>query len=162
MNHQFLAEEAESHCQKNTDQNRLSGWRRRVVASGLAIFASIVALIYSAVADQPILTIVPLGTNTFSIGITNGLSSSKYTLYWTPVLGDLENYPWEVLGIGGIGQTNFIVDGGDYPFGFFRVMVGEDSDGDSVPDWQDAQPYNSSVGVLSLTIDSPLNGASLN
>jgi len=33
-----------------------------------------------------------------------------------------------------------------------------DSDGDGVPDWMDANPYDPTVGALTITIDSPSNG----
>ena len=36
-----------------------------------------------------------------------------------------------------------------------------DRDGDGVQNWLDAQPDNPAVGVLSITIDSPTNGASI-
>jgi hypothetical protein len=33
-----------------------------------------------------------------------------------------------------------------------------DSDGDGVPNWEDADPNNPNVGILTITIDSPANG----
>jgi hypothetical protein len=36
-----------------------------------------------------------------------------------------------------------------------------DSDGDGVPDWVDANPNDPTVGILTITIDSPTNGTSL-
>ncbi len=86
---------------------------------------------------------------------------TNYTLFWTPVLAD-PDYPWEVLSVSSVGQTNFTVDAGELPTGFFQVLVGADSDADGVPDWQDADPYNSAVGVLTITIDSPINGSVFN
>ena len=136
-------------------------WKGRVASVGAAFVASVGILIYTALADAPVLTIAPLGTNQFLISITNGVATTNYTLFWTPALAD-QNYPWTVLGIGSTGQTNFTVDGGEWPIGFFRMLVGADQDGDGSPEWQDAQPLNPSVGILSVTIDSPLNGTSLN
>ena len=131
--------------------------RTKAVMGGLVVSLGI--LIYTAMAvDQPVLTIAPLGTNQFSIVITNGASTTNYTLLWTPALDDA-NYPWVVLGAGGVGQTNFTVDGGVWPLGFFEVLVGGDSDLDGVPEWIDGQPSNPNVGALTVTIDSPLNGA---
>jgi len=108
-------------------------------------------------AQQPVLRIESLGTNQFNIVITNGVTTTNYTLFWTPSLAD-ENYPWKVIGIGTIGQTNFIVNGDPWPVGFFRMLIGKDQDGDGWPEWQDAQPLNPNVGILSITIDSPTNG----
>jgi hypothetical protein len=120
----------------------------------------VTALNVFAIAPQPVLTIAPLGSNQFSISITNGVSTN-YTLFWTPVLAD-ENYPWQFLGVFDIGQSNLTVNAGDWPSGFFRALVGIDSDSDGIPDWMDAAPLDPNVGILSLTINSPTNGATLN
>lgn len=108
-------------------------------------------------AQQPVLEISNLGSNQFSILITNGVSTTNYTLYWTPALEN-ENYPWLVLGTNATGGTNFTVDVGEWDSGFFKVLLGNDADGDMVPEWLDAQPSNPNVGILSVTIDSPTNG----
>lgn len=134
-----------------------------VVASVFGALAVILATALNVFADvpQPVLTIAPLGSNYFSVDITNGVSTTNYTLFWTPAL---ENplYPWQVLTNGGVGETNFTVDGGEWPGLFFRAMIGSDADGDGVPEWQDAQPLNPNVGVLSITIDSPISGFNFN
>src|SRR6267154_939052 len=88
----------------------------------------------------PALSISSLGSNQFSIVITNAVTNVNYVLYSTPVLGDAENYPWILLSIGDLGQSNWIVDGGELPFSFFRVVTGNDFDGDGVVNWQDADP----------------------
>lgn len=118
------------------------------IAAGLALWAN---------AQQPVLKITNLGANNFAITITNGLPSTNYTLFWTPAL---ENpaYPWEVITVSDIGQTNFWLDMGEWQAAWFRVLVGSDQDGDGSPEWQDAQPLNPAVGILSITIDSPTNG----
>lgn len=121
----------------------------------LAVALSIIAML--AQAQQPVLKISNLGSNQFSVLITNGISTTNYTLFWTPALAD-QNYPWVVLGIGNVGETNFTVDGAQWDSGFFKVLLGTDFDGDGSPEWQDAQPGNSAVGILSVTIDSPTNG----
>ncbi len=136
----------------------VNGWVVRTVPIGIALVAGAWGLIYSALAaPQPVLTIAPLGSNQFNIVITNGVSTTNYTLFWTPVLND-EIYPWQVLGTNAVGATNFTVDGGEWPIGFFKVLIGIDQDGDGVPEWMDAQPLNPNVGILSITIDSPTNG----
>ncbi len=127
------------------------------------MMAVLVIVVYSAFADtpQPVLRITALGSNQFSVLITNGVATTNYTLFWTPAL---ENpvYPWQVLGIGVTGETNFNVDANVYPLGFFRAMIGDDFDGDGVPEWKDGQPFNSNVGLLDITIDSPANGSTFN
>ena len=136
----------------------INGWAIRTVAMGIALVAGAWVLIYSALAvPQPVLTIAPLGSNQFNIVITNGVSTTNYTLFWTPALND-ESYPWQVWGTNAVGATNFTVNGGDWPIGFFKVLIGIDQDGDGVPEWMDAQPLNPNVGILSVTIDNPTNG----
>jgi len=134
-------------------------WRGRAAAVSVALAASLGVLIYSALADvpQPVLRIEPLGTNQFNIIITNGVTTTNYTLFWTPVLADT-NYLWVVLWGGEVGETNFPVNGGEWPVGYFKVMIGHDLDGDAVPVWQDANDNSASIGALSVTIDSPTNG----
>jgi len=135
--------------------------RRRAVAIAVPLIASVGVWIYSSLADSPVLTIAPLGSNQFNIVITNPVTTTNYTLYWTRALAN-SNYPWQVLGVGDVGQTNFPVDGGEWSSLYFRVLLGIDFDGDGVPEWQDAQPANSNVGILSITIDSPTNGYNFN
>ena len=129
-----------------------------VLGIGLAV-----VIARNALADvpQPVLTIAPLGSNQFSITITNGVSTTNYTLFWTPFLAD-ENYPWEVLGVGDTGETNFMIDAGGWASGFFRVLVGADRDGDGWPDWQDADPLDPNVGQLQVIIYSPAHGSTIN
>lgn len=127
----------------------------------LGIIASIAAgIVLLANAQQPVLKISDLGTNVFDIAITNAVSATNYTLFWTPALQD-PNYPWNVVAVGSIGQSNFMMDVSGWNAGFFKVLLGSDEDGDGVPSWLDAQPLNPSVGVLTITIDSPVNGALL-
>jgi hypothetical protein len=103
------------------------------------------------------LTIANLGTNQYSITITNGISTANYELYWTPVLAS-PIYPFSLAIIGTEGQTNFMVNMGTYQTGFFEVISGTDWDGDGVPNWQDANPSDPSIGILTVVIDSPTNG----
>lgn len=105
----------------------------------------------------PTLTITPLGTNIFSITITNNIGSTDYDLQWTPVLAN-SDYPWTWAAIGIPGQTNYLVNGGDYQTGFFRTIL----DTNSVPLWEAADPNNPALGPLTIYIDSPANGSTLN
>ena len=56
------------------------------------------------------------------------------------------------------GQTNFLVNGGGYQTGFFRTIL----DTNSVPLWEAADPNNPALGPLTIYIDSPANGSTLN
>jgi hypothetical protein len=123
----------------------------------LGIAVSIIAMLANG--QQPVLKISDVGGSQFFIEITNAVNTN-YTLYWTPTLAN-PNYPWVVLTNTEVGGSNFLVDAGGWDAGWFRVMIGTDFDGDGVPEWQDAQPGNPSVGILSVTIDSPINGTVL-
>jgi hypothetical protein len=156
MNSEMKIKKAKGVATKRIVVANLINWWSRALALGLVLIA-LVGLIYSALATAPVLTIAPLGSNQFNIVITNAVTTTNYTLFWTPVLSD-QNYPWQVLGTNAVGETNFIVDGGTWQSLFFKVLLGSDSDGDGVLQWQDAQPDNPNVGILSVTIDSPTNG----
>jgi hypothetical protein len=106
----------------------------------------------------PVLTVAPSGTNQLNITITNGINLTRYEIWTTPVLGDVANYPWTVAAVGNTNQTNFTVDIGPYYTGFYRAVI----DTNAVPLWKAADPNNPSAGVLSVWIDSPANGTTLN
>jgi len=103
----------------------------------------------------PVLTIAPLGTNQFSITITNGVGGGNYELWWTPVLGNAVDYPWTTAAVGTSGQTNFLLNMNGYQAGFFQALL----DTNSIPLWEAADPNNQSAGILTVFIDSPTNGA---
>ncbi len=133
-------------------------FNNRILFSTLvSLTAAICILTMLSNAQQPVLKISDLGSNQFSVLVTNGLSTTNYTLFWTPALND-PGYPWVVLTNSAVGESNFMVDAGGWPSGFFKVLLGNDADGDGISEWLDAQPQNPSVGILSVTIDSPTNG----
>jgi hypothetical protein len=104
--------------------------------------------------SAPILTITPLGTNQFSITITNNIGTATYDLLWTPALGN-PDYPWTWAVPGTPGQTNYQVNMGIYQTGFFQTLL----DTNSVPLWEAADPNNPSAGILTVFIDNPANGS---
>jgi len=108
----------------------------------------------------PGLTISQLTTNQLQIVITNGSSLVNYEIYRTPLLDD-PFYPWTLHLIGMQGQTNFTIDMGIETFGFFEAGVGSDWDQDGIPNYLDAQPSSTNAGILTITIESPLNGANV-
>ncbi|MGD0614917.1 MAG: hypothetical protein ABSA69_05675 [Verrucomicrobiota bacterium] len=134
-------------------------WMALVIVGGFTATLGIVASnTIAQSAPQPVLAIKPIGSNVFLISITNAVSTNAYELHWTPALGD-QNYPWTLIDPGSIGQTNFSVDAGDWQQGFFRTSIQQFYNG--VPDYELADPNNPSLGPLTVTIDSPINGAVL-
>ena len=156
-----------NHTGKNQPTNHttkskriLAFLHRPLVSLGIIVIAA-AGIVLLANAQQPVLKISDLGSNQFLIEITNAVSTTNYTLYWTPALAD-PNYPWVVLTNNNVGESNFLVDAAGWNVGFFKVLTGMDFDGDGIPEWMDAQPGNPAVGILSVTIDSPTNGFNFN
>lgn len=118
-------------------------------------------LLYAAIGltqiTPPVLTVAPAGTNALAITVTNGDGTSSYEIWTTPILGNTADYPWTVATVGTNSQTNFTVNIGDYYTGFYRAVV----DTNAIPLWQAADPNNPAVGVLTVFIDTPTNGAVL-
>lgn len=143
-------------------KNLRRNWPTIGVSLGVASAACITAISVSADAP-PVLRISQQGSNVFNVVITNGVATTNYTLFWTDVIGDV-NYPWLPLWVGGVGETNFAVqipDMNEMPQGWFKVLIGSDSDGDGVLEQQDADSNDPSVGILSVTINNPADGAVL-
>jgi hypothetical protein len=128
-------------------------WITIIGSLGIIVATALTALSQTV----PDLTLTSLGTNTYSITITNNVGGGDYDLQWTPVLGN-PDYPWTWAAIGIPGQTNYLVNVGNYPAAFFRAI----SDTNSVPLWEAADPNNPSLGPLTIYIDSPANGSTLN
>jgi len=106
----------------------------------------------------PYLTFVPTNANQALITVFNDTSPANYELWFTPVLGDTAGYPWTAVAVGATGQTNFTVNVGVYPTGFYRAV----QDTNDIPLWQAADPNNQATGVLNVWIDTPANGTALN
>jgi hypothetical protein len=140
-------------------------WNRfaTLIGAGVASVVLFTALwVWGQSVPQPVLTIAPLGSNAFAITITNGVTNGAYVLYWTPVLADEANYPWEPVSPSqNLGETNWNLDMGIWPSGYFKVITGTDWDNDGILNWVDGDPMNPSVGILNVIIDSPLNGSTI-
>ncbi len=137
-------------------------WQRVVAVLVLAAAFTISALSAQAQSiPAPGMAVSLTGTNQLLISITNGVTNANYELYYTPVLGDAA-YPWTQLAVGTVGQTNFTVDRGVSSQSFYLLAVGLDWDNDGIPNTEDADPNNASVGRLTITIDSPSNGFTFN
>ncbi|MGA2279197.1 MAG: hypothetical protein ABSG80_02715 [Verrucomicrobiota bacterium] len=126
-----------------------------------AIFCSGLIIIGTALTARsqtaPVLTITQLGTNQFSVSFTNNIGTASYDLQWTPVLAS-PAYPWTWAAIGTPGQTNYQLNMGNYQTAFFRTLL----DTNSIPLWEAADPNNPALGALTITIDTPANGSTLN
>ncbi|HEV2318125.1 MAG TPA: hypothetical protein VGV18_00130 [Verrucomicrobiae bacterium] len=128
----------------------------RLLAFGVVLVSGILAGYWTlAQSTPPVLTITPLGTNQYSISITNNIGMTTYDLQWTPVLANA-NYPWTWAAPGTAGQTNYLVNmNGVSDTGFFRTLL----DTNAIPLWEAADPNNPALGILTVTIDSPANGS---
>lgn len=134
-------------------------------ALGLTAFVAIGAWIVNEKmlaqsVPQPVLTIAPTNGAQVVLSISNAVASTNYEIYRTPILNDT-NFPWVLHLVGSVGQSNFTADVGVEFMGFFKASIGTDLDGDGVQDWLDANPTDATIGILSITIDSPTNGAVL-
>ena len=110
---------------------------------------------------QPVLKIVATNGTQILLSISNAVASTNYEIYHSVFLSDT-NFPWEPYIIGSVGQSNFIADMGVDTTGFFKATIGSDLDNDGIPDWKDANPTDPTIGILSITIDSPTNGMTIN
>jgi hypothetical protein len=108
----------------------------------------------------PVLQASLVSTN-LQVTITNGVGTAIYELYWIPELNS-SIYPWNWLAVGATGQTNFLLDVSQTTQGFIEAKVGFDTDSDGVADWQDSRPNDASKGILTVTIESPANGSTIN
>ncbi len=105
---------------------------------------------------QPGITIAVINTNQVLITITNGASFANYELYRRTLID--AGHLWKQEGTSGAqGQTNFIADM-RVDLSFFQVGVGTNWDGDGAPNFDDGDPLDPAVGILTVTIDSPTQG----
>jgi hypothetical protein len=133
--------------------------RTFALATPFVLALSLVSYRMLAQVPQPVLKIAPTNGTQLNISITNAIASTNYEIYWTPILAT--NFPWTLLLVGSVGQSNFVADMGIDTVGFYKAGIGSDWDIDTFPNYMDANPFDATIGALSLTIDSPTNGASL-
>jgi len=67
---------------------------------------------------------------------------------------------WSTAAIGSLGQSNFTVSMLDL-HGFYQAAEGDDWDSDGVKNWADAQPSDAGVGALTITINVPAHGSTI-
>ncbi len=128
----------------------------------MALVACLLAL-WGSVAKSdngPGISILSLTNDQFSLTVTNGSSTNQYEIQRREAFDEL--HPWNYEVGGTTGQTNFTVDMGIQQIGFFRAIPCVDCDHDGYDNWLDANPNDPAVGILTITIDSPLNGSTVN
>ena len=113
----------------------------------------------SVQAALPGLTIA-LSNDTVMLTVTNGATNVFYEIYATNAVSS--NLTWSLSATGGLGVTNFSVPMGAATINFFKARAGNDWDGDGILNFQDANPNNYNTNdLLSVTIDSPTNGSTI-
>ncbi len=138
----------------------------RTLGAGSVILILTVLAAWRAWSDPPALSIVRSGTNEVTLTVTNAVPNGTYEIWWTEFLDDaalsgLDDCAWEPIPPITNGQTAFVLDCGYLSSGFFRAINTLDLDNDGVPNYQDARPFDASVGILRVTIESPANGANV-
>jgi len=129
------------------------------LASCLTAGAILAFIAHNVFADapQPGITISSLGGGEFTVTVTNSLSTTNYTLFWVPQLGN-PSIPWEPIYAGAVGQSNFTVDASGFTAGFFRAAL---VNGGSVPPWEAADPSDPNSPILSVSITIPADGSTV-
>jgi hypothetical protein len=112
-------------------------------------------------AAAPGLLATRYGSNQVLITITNGTPTNYYELLVQYELQSGSSGPWDEVIPGNIGVTNFYVTNAPHFRSFFRALSCDDCDNDGVLNTRDANPFDTNVGLLTITIQSPTNGANL-
>ena len=149
---------------------QMKAWKKqwapviRALGAGAAILTVMFLAASQVWSTPPVIRITLPSPNTVALSITNGSPTGVYEIYWQEFLdstnGYLTNGNWTLIESGTTGQTNF----GPYDIselwsGFFRALNTIDFDADGSPDYDDARPFDPSVGILNVTIESPVNGS---
>ena len=144
-------------------------WARRAKALGAVSLILMVTVVAAwrvlSQSSPPALSIALTGTNEVTLTVTNGVATNLYEIWWTEFLDTnaltLTNGAWQLVYPGVTGQTNFVMDLWDTQMGFFRALKGNDFDLDAVPDYEDARPWDPTIGILRVTIETPANGSNV-
>jgi hypothetical protein len=107
----------------------------------------------------PGLSVALTGSNLLTLTITNGVTNEYYEIYSKI---QLEAPDWSFFTGGTLGQTSFSTFTYPAQQRFYRARATNDWDGDGILNWQDADPNSTNVGLLTITIENPANGALLN
>ena len=155
------------HLWNASTKNRRSGKTHWDAAlAGFLILFTILSLMlvpFGGRAAAPGLTIGPFTTNSglryITVTITNAITTNTYQIDHKLDLNS--NVPWVGSITGILGQTNFSIQLGPEAYMFYRALDCFDCDKDLVPNYKDADPLNSNITVLTITILSPTNGATI-
>ena len=139
------------------EENR--SWKYWAIGGGGLGFLLCFALSLLDVNAAPGLLATRSTNHLILITVTNGTSTNVFEVYGRAGLEP--EHAWSFITNGAMGQTNFLLP--MYPglIGFYRVGEGDNWDGDAALNWQDADPTNPNIGLLTITIDSPANGSVL-
>lgn len=139
-------------------------WWRWIGSAGLGF--SLLGLILLGITHWgqsspiPAVKITASSNNVVTITVTNGVTNEIYEIYRRLSLHS--NDLWSLMVTSSfVGQTNFTITNGARQMSFYKAESGNDRDGDSVFNFQDADKDNANVGILTITIQSPLNGTNL-
>jgi hypothetical protein len=128
-----------------------------LIAASLAL--SILLTVRLVWATPPGLSIKVTAPNQLQLTVTNGVTNGIYSIYWREFLNSPPDWDW--LTVGTTGQTNFLIDISETETGFFEAVATDDIDGDLVVNEQDARPFDPSIGIVTVTIETPANGANV-
>jgi hypothetical protein len=129
----------------------------RLTLLGIVGVALVIVTTLAAWAQTvPVLKITPVGTNQYSVTISNNIGALDYDLEWTPALGNA-NFLWTYAAIGVPGGTNFLLNANGYPATFYRAIL----DTNTPPLWQSSNPNIPNSPILQVFIYNPTNGAVL-
>jgi hypothetical protein len=109
--------------------------------------------------NAPALSISLTASNQVTLTITNGIGTNVYEIYYTEFL--TTNSEWTLLSTGSQGQTNFLANIDETETGYFKAVNGNDWDSDGIPNAWDARPNDPGIGLLTVAIEAPANGANV-
>jgi hypothetical protein len=130
-----------------------------IVSLLLAFVGGLAFVLFRASAAAPGLTITISTNDTVLLTVTNALVNEAYEIYATNSVSD--NMAWSLSITGALGVSNFSVSTWPATRMFFKARASNDWDSDGIPNFKDANPNNTNIGVLSVTIDSPANGSTI-
>jgi len=137
--------------------------RQRIgLFGGLSLLAPITAwVVLAQTVPRPILLIQNYTNDQFHIIISNGVSYANYEIYWYDTIDLLQSNTPSFYAVGDFGQTDFLFTNSASTMGFFKASSNTNWDGDAFPNWIDANPAVSNIGILTIKIEGPTNWATI-
>jgi hypothetical protein len=138
-------------------------WRRWISSAGFGLLLLGLILLgvthWGQSSPIPAVKITVSSNNNVLVTVTNGTNNEFYEVYTRLSLHSNDFWSGSITGL--LGQTNFVISMGPRQMSFFKAESGLDRDGDGVQNFQDADKNDTNVGILTITIQSPVNGANL-